>query len=331
MAHQDLELRTAIELAAWAVAMAGGALLGLALAAELLRRARTGAGLVALADRLLPTTARRVAAALLTAMAATIAVAVPHAARGDDHVRSWLVERRARSVSRVPDGDVVAPHHDVDQRSAGTRQLDDDDARSLHPSWRHVLARCSAHRLRHPHHTRPPCPPRRRPLRRSRTQRSRRTRCVRVTVSGPSPRHDSAAAPTTHAIDRGWRAIYDANRDSVGSDPEPDPSRSGAHASPARPHPMTREEASVPTLSISAWSDPIIDTLGHDPRSDYVERFWLPTLGPTSAPPAPTDSRATSTANPAGARSMSPTCRRRLGLGRARRERRRRCSAASTA
>jgi hypothetical protein len=36
------------------------------------------------------------------------------------------------------------------------------------------------------------------------------------------------------------------------------------------------------TLTITAWPDPIIDTLGHDPRSDYVERFWLPTLGPTS-------------------------------------------------
>ncbi len=36
------------------------------------------------------------------------------------------------------------------------------------------------------------------------------------------------------------------------------------------------------TISISPWTDPIIDTLGHDPRSEYVERFWLPTLGPTS-------------------------------------------------
>ena len=36
------------------------------------------------------------------------------------------------------------------------------------------------------------------------------------------------------------------------------------------------------TLTLSPWSDPIIDTLGHDPRSEYVERFWLPTLGPTT-------------------------------------------------
>lgn len=36
------------------------------------------------------------------------------------------------------------------------------------------------------------------------------------------------------------------------------------------------------TLAIRPWPDPVIDTLGHDPRSLYVERFWLPTLGPTS-------------------------------------------------
>ena len=36
------------------------------------------------------------------------------------------------------------------------------------------------------------------------------------------------------------------------------------------------------TLRIEAWIDPVIDALGHDPRSDYVERFWLPVLGPST-------------------------------------------------
>jgi len=36
------------------------------------------------------------------------------------------------------------------------------------------------------------------------------------------------------------------------------------------------------TLAVKPWSDPILDTLGHDPRSFYVEQFWLPTLGPTA-------------------------------------------------
>lgn len=36
------------------------------------------------------------------------------------------------------------------------------------------------------------------------------------------------------------------------------------------------------TIPIRPWPDPVIDTLGHDPRSLYVETFWLPTLGPTT-------------------------------------------------
>jgi hypothetical protein len=38
----------------------------------------------------------------------------------------------------------------------------------------------------------------------------------------------------------------------------------------------------MPTVAVRPWPDPVIDTLGHDPRSVYVERFWLPTLGPTT-------------------------------------------------
>jgi len=36
------------------------------------------------------------------------------------------------------------------------------------------------------------------------------------------------------------------------------------------------------TLTIHPWPDPVIDTLGFDPRTRYVETFWLPTLGPTA-------------------------------------------------
>jgi hypothetical protein len=39
----------------------------------------------------------------------------------------------------------------------------------------------------------------------------------------------------------------------------------------------------VPTeIAVTPWNDPVVDTLGHDPRSWYAETFWLPTLGPTS-------------------------------------------------
>ncbi len=39
----------------------------------------------------------------------------------------------------------------------------------------------------------------------------------------------------------------------------------------------------MPTsLTIQPWPDPVIDPVGHDPRSIYAETFWLPTLGPTA-------------------------------------------------
>ena len=38
----------------------------------------------------------------------------------------------------------------------------------------------------------------------------------------------------------------------------------------------------VPTLPVRPWPDDVIDTLGHDPRSTYVELFWLGILGPST-------------------------------------------------
>jgi hypothetical protein len=36
------------------------------------------------------------------------------------------------------------------------------------------------------------------------------------------------------------------------------------------------------TLLVRPWPDPVIDSLGFDPRSAYVETYWLGILGPTS-------------------------------------------------
>lgn len=36
------------------------------------------------------------------------------------------------------------------------------------------------------------------------------------------------------------------------------------------------------TLRVAAWPDPVVDQVGHDPRSVYVETFWLPALGPSA-------------------------------------------------
>ena len=36
------------------------------------------------------------------------------------------------------------------------------------------------------------------------------------------------------------------------------------------------------TLHVRPWPDAVIDAVGHDPRSTYVERFWLGVLGPST-------------------------------------------------
>ena len=38
----------------------------------------------------------------------------------------------------------------------------------------------------------------------------------------------------------------------------------------------------VGTLYVVPWPDPVIDQLGFDPRSAYVEAYWLSTLGPST-------------------------------------------------
>ena len=37
-----------------------------------------------------------------------------------------------------------------------------------------------------------------------------------------------------------------------------------------------------PCATIRPWIDPLVDDDGHDPRSRYVEQFWLGVIGPTA-------------------------------------------------
>jgi hypothetical protein len=41
-------------------------------------------------------------------------------------------------------------------------------------------------------------------------------------------------------------------------------------------------EAPSDHLRVEPWPDPVVDAIGHDPRSSYVETFWLPVLGPST-------------------------------------------------
>lgn len=73
------------------------------------------------------------------------------------------------------------------------------------------------------------------------------------------------------------------------SDPSTAPGAPPADAvgpPPTEPGPGTTvdlSDAPLPKqLRIEPWCDPVVDSLGHDPRSSYVERFWLPILGPST-------------------------------------------------
>jgi hypothetical protein len=47
-------------------------------------------------------------------------------------------------------------------------------------------------------------------------------------------------------------------------------------------HSTPLADPAVEQLYIHSWDDPIVDRMGHDPRSGYVEQFWLGILGPST-------------------------------------------------
>jgi hypothetical protein len=46
--------------------------------------------------------------------------------------------------------------------------------------------------------------------------------------------------------------------------------------------PATLPDLPTESLTVRPWPDAVIDRVGHDPRSAYVERFWLGVLGPST-------------------------------------------------
>src|SRR5580704_18246753 len=67
----------------------------------------------------------------------------------------------------------------------------------------------------------------------------------------------------------------------------PDPEPGSNPVADSGPVPDTAVDPDTPsapvieTIRIVGWPDPVIDRLGYDPRSLYVETFWLGILGPT--------------------------------------------------
>jgi hypothetical protein len=86
---------------------------------------------------------------------------------------------------------------------------------------------------------------------------------------------------------------------------------------------MTELDAIVGRTSVHLieWIDHTLELRGVDPRSNYAERFWLPTLGPPTLPSTTPDSDRDSWWLPSpdsaiGASEGVPRTRDRTNLGR---------------
>ena len=99
MVRDEITLRAAVELGAWAIAWASSAVLLLALAAELIRRRNAHSVVVVMADRLLPTAGHRAAVALLAVMSGVVGILGTQTASADESVRHWLEAPAAHAAT----------------------------------------------------------------------------------------------------------------------------------------------------------------------------------------------------------------------------------------
>ena len=79
-----------------------------------------------------------------------------------------------------------------------------------------------------------------------------------------------------------------------------------SRTTPAKPLPDS--------IVVRSWSDPFFDSAGFEARSEYVERFWLPTLGPTATWLLRRFARGLDQ-HPSGFRVRTEDTSRSLGLG----------------
>jgi nucleoid-associated protein YgaU len=229
MAYDETAFRNAVELGAWAIAAAGTGLLLLACTAEVVRRVRVTSPLVALADHLLPTTSRRIAVVLVTVLSSAVSILVPSGAHAGDDLRSWLSDAPASTTTTTttppdtPSSTVPAPSSTTTTSTTTAPTTPRFD---------------------------PPAPPRAAGILRPRVPpasgSSRRAAAPAQDPVAPAPTPAAAPAgvdhapthtvvageclwsiaqrtlggrPSARAVDRGWRAIYDANRAAIGADP----------------------------------------------------------------------------------------------------------------
>src|SRR5918993_1346359 len=98
------------------------------------------------------------------------------------------------------------------------------------------------------------------------------------------------SASATQVRAASWSSMPPVSRTRPGFPFRGRPDTQDRHPTSSRPTTDPAREVLVPTdppplpptVRITPWIDPVVDRRGHDPRSTYVEQFWLSILGPTS-------------------------------------------------
>lgn len=96
---------------------------------------------------------------------------------------------------------------------------------------------------------------------------------------------DPAPSDTPHArshrSESAGHALDNPDPTSANADGRPGEGKTAGDGAPTEP---ASPKSSFPfdTLIIRPWDDSVIEKLGHDPRSAYVERYWTSILGPSA-------------------------------------------------
>jgi len=200
MVHESLDetLRPFVEVSALVLAAGALTLLALALGAELLRRHRRAPALLRVLDPLVPRPARAAALALVTVVATVLGPTTgPATAGADDSVRAWLRGRQTVSTTTT-----------TTTTASGATSLDSarQDPTVVAPPRPGASSRPLV-----PAPATPPAAPTVHPVDRYVVEPGDCLWTIARRQLGP--------AATNAAVDAGWRAVYAANREAVGDDP----------------------------------------------------------------------------------------------------------------
>lgn len=258
MAQDESTVRAVAHMVAMAIAASGTLLLACALAAELARRRRADSSVLVIVDRFLPSPSRRIAVGLVALLSSLASLSGPPSA-GADTVRDWLTQPETTTTTAEPPARSDPSSPPTITRPVAPRPTRDwlaSPSASVPPTPDRPAAASGTITPRARSSRSPRSQPRTRPAARATVGTVPARGVDPDPVPAPPPTVAvrptpslaeivppvTAVASTTYvvapgdclwdiaaralgadthvvAIDRGWRAIYAANRDLIGADP----------------------------------------------------------------------------------------------------------------